>query len=388
MQKNIAMLNLRREYEYMKPQIDAAIERCLGHQRWIGGAELKEFEKRVAEYLGVRHALGVSSGTDALVIALRALALKREDKEYFTPGDEVLTTPFTFSATGEAILRSGATPVFVDVDERTFNIRADLIEDYIETHPEPEKIKGTVVVHLFGQAAPMGEVMDVARRYGLFVVEDTAQAFGGEWKGKKLGTLGDAGCYSFFPSKNLGGFGDGGMVVSNDEGLADYMRILANHGGRDKYMVELLGYNARLDTVQAAVLGVRLAYLDEFNERRRRIASLYNRGLEEVEGIITPVEVEEAFHVYHQYTLRVTNGRRDGLREWLKERGVATMVYYPTPLSRMKLFEDRAKTHRGLETAETLSREVISLPVEPLQEDEETTHIVDSIKEFMGPVEP
>ncbi len=388
MQKPIQMLNLGRQYEYMKPRIDAAIERCLGHQRWIGGPELKEFEERAAEYLGAGCALGVSSGTDALVIALRALALKREGKEYFVPGDEVLTSPFTFTATGEAILRSGATPVFVDVDERTFNMRADLVEDYIKTHPEPEKIKGILVVHLFGQAAPMGEVMDVARRHGLFVVEDTAQAFGARWRGKKLGTLGDAGCFSFFPSKNLGGFGDGGMVVSDDDGLTEYMRILANHGGRDKYMVELLGYNARLDTVQAAVLGVRLGYLDEFNERRRRTASLYNRGLEEVAGIITPVETEEAFHVYHQYTLRVTDGRRDALREWLEEQGVATMVYYPTPLNRMKLFEDRAKTHGGLETAETLSRQVMSLPVEPLQKDEETTYIVDSIKEFMGRVEP
>ncbi len=379
----IPMLNLRREYEYMRREIDDALKRCLEHQQWIKGKELREFEERSAEYLGVKHTLGVSSGTDALVIALRALALKNEGREYFEPHAEILTTPFTFTATAEAILRAGATPVFIDVDSETFNIRADLMEEYIKTHPMPERIKGTVVVHLFGQSARMDEILDVARRYGLFVVEDTAQAFGGMWKNRKLGTMGDAGCFSFFPSKNLGCFGDGGMVVTNNTELAEYMRILANHGGRDKYMVELLGYNARLDTLQAAVLLVKLGYVDEFNERRRRLASLYTSGLEGLDGVITPVEMPHAFHVYHQYTLRITDGRRDLLREWLKERGVATMVYYPAPLNRLKLFEDRAKTHRGVETAEALSREVLSLPVEPLQEDEETAYITDCIKEFM-----
>ena len=382
--KTIQMLNLRRQYEYMKARIDAAIEGCLVHQRWIGGPELKEFEKRAAEYLGVKNAIGVSSGTDALVIALRALALKREGREHFSPEDEIITTPFTFSATGEAILRAGATPVFVDVDERTFNIRPDLVEDYIKTHPTPERIKGILVVHLFGQSAPMDDVMAVAEKYGLFVAEDTAQAFGAEWKGRKLGAIGDVGCFSFFPSKNLGCFGDGGMIATSDDGLTEYIRILANHGGRDKYRVELLGYNARLDTVQAAVLCVRLDYLDEFNQKRRRLATLYNEGFGDVEALLTPVEMEGAVHVYHQYTLRVTDGRRDALRDWLKEKGVATMVYYPVPLDRMKLFEDRAKSHGELAIVDRLSKEVISLPVEPLQTDEETAYIVDSVRQFMG----
>jgi dTDP-4-amino-4,6-dideoxygalactose transaminase len=248
----VPLLDLGLEYEYMKDDIDVAIKKCLGHQRWILGPEVKEFEERVSGYLGAKHCIGVSSGTEALILSLRALAIKLKGQEYFTKDDEIITTSFTFTATGDAILRSGATPVFVDIDPETYNIAPGNIEKAVS-----EKTVGIIPVHLYGQSCDMDKIMTIAEGQGLFVVEDVAQAFGGMWKGKKLGSLGTAGAFSFFPSKNLGGFGDGGMVSSEDGEFVELVRMLLKHGGRDKYNVDHIGYRGppRISPVHAQGIG-------------------------------------------------------------------------------------------------------------------------------------
>ncbi|HAR94383.1 MAG TPA: hypothetical protein DCR97_00220 [Deltaproteobacteria bacterium] len=384
----IPMLDLKREYEYMKEDIDAAIARCLQHQQWILGPDVEEFEGKVAEYIDVRHCIGASSGTDALVLALRALALKTKGQEYFDRSDLVITTPFTFTATGDAILRAGATPAFVDIDSKTFNIDPDLIRKFLSSLSSRDlvRVKGLLPVHLYGRSCEMDDIMAIANEYGLFVVEDVAQAFGGGWRGRKLGSIGTAGAFSFFPSKNLGGFGDAGMVSTNDDQIAELVRLLLKHGGKDKYNVDHIGYNARLDTLQAAVLLAKLKYVDEFNERRRRIASAYNELFGGSEGISVPMQGSECDlvrHVYHQYTIR--HPERDKFREYLETNGIDSMIYYPTPLHKMKLFDEgRSMVLERPVVAEEAARSVLSLPVEPLQTQEEAAAIACKIQEFIN----
>jgi dTDP-4-amino-4,6-dideoxygalactose transaminase len=362
------MLDLKREYEHMKEDIDAAIRRCLDHQKWILGPEVQELEEKVVEYLGVEHAVGTSSGTDALVLALRALAIRLKGQEYFDRSDQVVTTPFTFGATGDAILRAGATPVFVDIDPVTYNISPVQIRNYLDHCAESGNVGGTKVIgilpaHLYGQPCQMDEIMAIAAGFNLFVVEDCAQAFGASWNGRKTGSIGVCGAFSFFPSKNLGGFGDGGMVCTNDGELTELIRMLITHGGRDKYSVEHIGYNARLDTLQAAILLVKLKYADEFNAHRRRIAGLYVRELRNIKGIVLPaVDSFSSDRVFHQFTVRVLDGRRDAFSNHLKVRGIDSMVYYPVPLHNMKVFYGRCTMHGNMEAAEQASREVLSLP--------------------------
>ncbi|MGB9642115.1 MAG: DegT/DnrJ/EryC1/StrS family aminotransferase [Candidatus Ratteibacteria bacterium] len=378
----IPMLDLKREYEYMKNDIDRAIRKCLEHQKWILGSEVEELEKKISDYLGVKFCVGVSSGTDALVLGLRALALKTRGKEFFESTSEIITTPFTFTATGDAILRSGAIPVFVDIDPQTFNIDVGKVAEYLEN--QGDKVVGILPVHLYGLACNMDEIMGLAEKNKVFVFEDVAQAFGGRWKNKKLGSIGQSGAFSFFPSKNLGGFGDGGMVATNDNEIADIVRILLKHGGKDKYNVDYLGYNARLDTIQASVLVAKFKYLDQFNEKRRMIANFYNENLKEIEQIVTPEIIPNAYHVYHQYTIRVKNGKRDGLQNYLKEKGIATMIYYPVCLHRMKLFEGKSKVFKTLINADNITSEVLSLPIEPLMKNEELQQIVSEIKSYFA----
>jgi len=417
--KQIPMLDLKLEYEYMKKEIDSAIGRCLEHQQWILGPEVKELENKIAEYIGVKHCIGISSGTDALVLSLRALAIKLKGKEYFDKTDKIITTPFTFTATGDAILRAGATPVFVDIDPATYNIDPVKIREYLsqtshstEEHEnvivrdkvpkqsqkgdsslmhemafsakDSNKVVGIIPVHLYGLACQMDEIMHIAKEYNLFVLEDVAQAFGGKWKDTKLGSIGTTGCFSFFPSKNLGGFGDGGMVSTNDDELADLVKMLVKHGGRDKYNVDHIGYNARLDTLQAAILSAKIKFIDEFNRRRREIAGQYNKGLQDLNGFILPTyrPSPSVYHVYHQYTIRVLNGKRDELQKYLKGKGISTMVYYPLPLQGMKVFDGRCKRSDSLKESEKAAREVLSLPVEPLMENEEIKCVVETIIEF------
>ncbi len=356
----IPILDLNREYAHMQGAIDKSIQKCLKHQQWILGPEVAEFEKKFSEYLSVKHCIGVSSGTDALVIALRALAIKIKGKEYFTREDKIITTPFTFTATGDAILRAGATPVFVDIDPQTFNIDPNQIEEALT----PDVV-GIIPVHLYGQACAMDRICAIGKKHNLFVLEDVAQACGGEWKNRKLGTLADMGAFSFFPSKNLGCFGDGGMISTHDDRLAELSRMLMKHGGKDKYNVDHIGYNARLDTLQAAVLLAKLKYLDKFNMRRKKIAAIYSKELEGISSILLPNAASES-HVFHQYTIRVSDGKRDQLQTRLKESGIGSMVYYPVPLHKMAVFKDRSVVGKSLTYAEKAAQEVLSLPIEPL----------------------
>ncbi len=385
--KQIPMLDLRAEYEYMKADIDAALRTCLEHQKWILGPEVKELEDKIAGYLGVKHCIGVSSGTEALVLSLRALAIKIKEQEYFDETDEIITTPFTFIATGDAILRAGARPVFVDIDPDTYNIDPSQIKEYLKNNAS--RVLGILPVHLYGQACHVDEIMSIAKEYNLFVVEDVAQAIGGMWNGsagspQKLGSIGTTGCFSFFPSKNLGGFGDAGMVATNDNEIAELVRMLLKHGGRDKYNVDHIGYNARLDTIQAAVLLAKFKYIDEFNERRRAVAELYEKGLQGIKGISLtlpePLPLSEMYHVYHQYTIRTKN--RDELQTYLKDKGIGTMVYYPFPLHKMKVFDGRSIIAGTLEEAEKAVTEVLSLPIEPLHVKEDTKYIIECIREY------
>ncbi|KPJ98016.1 MAG: hypothetical protein AMK71_12125 [Nitrospira bacterium SG8_35_4] len=380
--KTIPMLDLRLEYEYMKEDIDSAIKRCLDHQRWILGPEVKELEDKMASYLGVKHCIGACSGTEALVMSLRALAIKRKKEEFFERSHEIITTSLTFTATGDAILRAGATPVFVDIDPETFNIDIDQIEGYIA---KSKNVVGILPVHLYGQACNMVEIMRMAAQHDLFILEDVAQAYGGMWKERKLGSIGTAGAFSFFPSKNLGGFGDGGMVATNDDEIMELVRMLLRHGGKDKYNVDHVGYNGRIDTLQAAIVSAKMKYIDEFNERRRKIAELYTRELSNIDGLVLPVKnvTMPDGHVFHQYTISVLRGKRDELQKYLKEKGISTMIYYPYPLHKMKVFGNgRSISFGNLSNAESATENVLSLPVEPLQSMEDTTSVIDALRKF------
>ncbi len=382
------MLDLYREYEYMKNDIDLSIQKCLQHQKWILGPEVQELEEKISSYVGARHCIGVSSGTEALVLSLRALAIKRKGEEYFDRNDLIITTPFTFTATGDAILRAGATPAFVDVDPITYNIDPAKIREFLahggSTTRGPSNVVGLIPVHLYGRPCEMNQIMDIAKEHRLFVVEDVAQAFGAVWEGKKAGSIGDAGAFSFFPSKNLGGFGDGGMISTNDDEIDRLVRMLIKHGGRDKYNVQHVGYNARLDTIQASVLQAKLKYVNEFNARRNQIAARYNAGLAGIGGIRLPTadqtgQAGTGNHVFHQYTIRVLNDKRDRLKKALADRQIETMVYYPVPLHQMALFDNGDQGGR-LREAETAAREVLSLPIEPLMGNDEITSVVDAVK--------
>jgi UDP-2-acetamido-2-deoxy-ribo-hexuluronate aminotransferase len=392
--KQLPMLDLKLEYDYMKKDIDSAIQRCLEYQRWIFGPEVKEFEDAIRKYIGVKHCIGVSSGTEALVLSLRAIAIKLKGEEYFDREDEIITTPFTFTATGDAILRAGATPVFVDIDPFTCNIDAKKILSALSSMPSANKIVGILPVHLYGQPSNMDEIMGIAKEFDLFVLEDVAQAFGAMWKDKKLGSIGDVGAFSFFPSKNLGAFGDAGMIATNNDGIAELARMLLKHGGKDKYNVDHIGYNARLDTLQAAVLLAKFKYINEFNERRGKIAEIYNRELSGVKGLSLPIAFTnplltshssltvDSHHVFHQYT--VCTPKRDELQAYLKKKGISTMVYYPFPLHKMKVFEGKNKIYENMANAERAAKEVLSLPIEPLQEENDTMYVAGCIKNFFN----
>ncbi|MEO0085744.1 MAG: DegT/DnrJ/EryC1/StrS family aminotransferase [candidate division WOR-3 bacterium] len=371
---HISMLDLRREYQHMKQAIDDRIAATLKHQTWIMGPEVKELESRVARFIGTNHAIGCASGTDALVLALRALCLKLRGEEYFKREDEIITTAFTFAATGDAIVRAGATPVLVDIDPATFNISPERVAAALT----PRTV-GVVPVHLYGRACPMPELKALADRRKLFIVEDCAQSFGAAIGGRRCGAWGDAGAFSFFPSKNLGGFGDGGMVTTSDADLAELVDILRRHGGRDKYNVEFLGYNSRLDTLQAAVLLAKLDYIDDFTRRRQAVARRYTEELVAVPGIAVPKAAADSSHVFHQYTIRHTD--RDRLAAALGTRGIATMVYYPVPLHSMKVFSERCLPGGPLTEAERAAAEVLSLPIEPLLEPDEVAQVARGVRE-------
>jgi len=345
----IPIYDPRPEVEELWDEITQAVQEVLKSGRFILGPQVKAFEQEVAAYLGVKHAIGVNSGTDALVIALRALGVG--------PGDEVVTTPFTFFATAEAISVVGATPVFVDIEPRTYNIDPNLIEERITP-----RTKAILPVHLYGQGADMAPLLALAEKHNLRIIEDAAQAFGGECRGQKLGAIGDVGCFSFFPTKNLGAYGDAGLLGTDSDEIARAARMLRAHGSKKKYFNEMIGYNSRLDELQAAILRVKLPHLDRRNEARRRRAQRYHELLESLPGLIIPREATATRHVYHQYTVRIPGGQRDRVQRHLAEAGIDTMVYYPVPLHRLPAY---AGMNVFCPLAEALAEEVLSLPIWP-----------------------
>jgi dTDP-4-amino-4,6-dideoxygalactose transaminase len=355
----IPVLDLTAQYRALKPALDAAMEQVAASGHYILGPHVQALEADLAAYCDCRFGIGVGNGTDALHLALRALRIGT--------GDEVITTPFTFVATTEAIGMVGATPVFVDVDPDTFNIDPAQIARAITP-----RTKAILPVHLYGQPCDMDTIMEVARGYKLYVVEDCAQAIGATYKGRKVGSFGDAGCLSFFPSKNLGCFGDGGMVVSNNEELAGRVEMLRRHGGRVKYHHSELGLNSRLDELQAAILQVKLPYLDTWIAARQVIAARYNQGLQSSAGVLRPLELGSpgpgspspvARCVYHQYTVRVRH--RDAVQARLSQAGVATMIYYPVPLHRQEVHTDLGGRPGDFPAAEMAAAECLSLPMFP-----------------------
>ncbi len=378
----IPVLDLKPEIRHMRTELDEACRRVLDHGRFIMGPEVKEFEQQVAEYMGAAHAVAVNSGTDALLIALRAAGIGE--------GDEVITTTFTFFATAESIEMTGARPVFVDIEASDYNINPDRIEAAITP-----RTKAIVPVHLFGKAAAMARIMAIAEKHNLMVVEDCAQSFGAtyqaacagceeqcdaEWRsklqGRQTGTIGRAGAFSFFPSKNLGGFGDGGMIVTDNTALAEEAAMLRVHGARKKYHNEVLGYNSRLDTMQAAMLLVKLSHIDEFNRRRREVARRYREELGDIDGLQLPAIPDDG-HVYHQYTIRLNGTDRDAFADALRGEGVQTMVYYPVPCHHLPLYRDGAPE---LPVAESVSRDVISLPMGPFLSEEDQQKVISAVK--------
>jgi dTDP-4-amino-4,6-dideoxygalactose transaminase len=366
----IPILDLQPEIEALWDELNAAFQRVLRSGQFIGGPEVEAFESEVAAYLGVEHAVGVNSGTDALVIGLRALGVG--------PGDEVITTPFSFFATAESISAVGATPVFADADERSFNLDLATVEPLIT-----ERTRAILPVHLYGRPAEMTALLALAEQYGLRVVEDCAQSCGARYEGRQTGTLGDVGAFSFFPSKNLGGFGDGGLLATDNCAVAEQARMLRAHGGRRKYHNELVGYNSRLDAIQAALLRVKLPHVDAWNAARHEAARRYEALLAGVGGLVLP-EVPEG-HVFHQYTVRVLDGRRDAVAEALAAGGVGTMVYYPVPQHALPVY---AGLGARCPVAERLAGEVLSLPMGPHLTEGVQERIAEAVRVALSPASP
>ncbi len=374
--KPLQMVDLKSQYLRIKPQIDSAIQGVIDSCQFVKGAEVKAFEQELAQYLNVKHVVACGNGTDALQVALMALGLK--------PGDEVITTDFTFIATVEVIALLGLKPVLVDVDRETFNVDIQEIEKAVTP-----RTKAIVPVHLFGQCANMEAIMEIAAKHNLYVVEDTAQALGAEYRfsngsTKKAGTIGNIGCTSFFPSKNLGCYGDGGALFTNDDALAEQIRSLTNHGMKVRYHHDQIGVNSRLDTVQAAILRVKLPHLDEYNRARRTAAEKYNAALSELSDIETPATTAFTNHIFHQYTLKVKNGRRDALKRHLDEQGIPNMVYYPIPLHQQKAFAPYMTENDEFPISEAISGEVLSLPMHTELDDEQISRITAAVKAFFS----
>lgn len=367
----VPLLDLRAQFESMRDDVLHRIMEVVETQRFIMGPQVGELEEAIARLSNARFAVGVASGTDALLLSLKLLDLE--------PGDEVITTPFTFFATAGAIHNAGGTPVFVDIDPATFNLAVEQVEQAVTP-----RTRAIVPVHLFGQMAPMERIMAVATKHGLAVIEDAAQAMGarrkidGRWHA--AGELGMTGAFSFFPSKNLGGWGDGGMILTQDEKAAERLRKLRTHGGAKQYHHEEVGTNSRLDTIQAAVLLAKLKHLARWNEARRERARFYDQALRGIDGIVAPCADEANEHVYHQYTVRAA--RRDALKEHLKSGGIGSAVYYPKPLHLQPCFAELGYREGSLPEAERAAREVLSLPVYPELTTRAQEYVVEQIRSF------
>lgn len=362
----IPMVDLGKQFAEIREEIMDVMNRVLESSHYILGPKVHEFEKKVAEYIHVSDAIGVASGTDAIHLSINALGIR--------DGDEVITTPFTFFATVEAILYTGAKPVFVDIEPETFTMDWGRIEEKITP-----RTKAILPVHLFGHPSDMERIMGIAERHGLHVIEDCAQAFGAEIKGRKVGSFGDAGCFSFYPSKNLGAYGDGGMISLNDRDFSDSIRSLRNHGSKGSYIHDSVGFNSRLDEIQAGILLVKLKRIDEYNRKRRQKASLYNELLHDI--VTCPTERNGAVHVYNQYTIMCN--KRDGVRSWLRDNGISSVVYYPCPLHLQNALSFLGHREGDFPNAEKASTEVLSLPIYPELEESSIEEIAEIIKKVV-----
>ncbi len=344
----VPMVDLKKQFHEIRDDILKVLTEVLESTQYILGPKVSELERRIAEYYAVSQAVGVASGTDALHLSLNALGIEK--------GDEVITTPFTFFATAEAILYTGATPVFVDIEPDTLNIDVSQIESKIT-----KETKAILPVHLFGLIADMEEILKIAKEHNLKVIEDCAQSFGAGLNGKKAGSFGDAGCFSFYPSKNLGGYGDGGIIALHDTAVADEIRKLRNHGSKGSYIHERIGFNSRLDEIQAGILLIKLNHIDEYNRKRRQHAAIYNKLLSDT--VRCPVEKKGTYHVFQQYTIR--SPKRDEIQKRLKENGISSVVYYPVPLHLQEALRFLNYKEGDFPIAERTAREVLSLPLYP-----------------------
>ena len=360
----IPLTDLKKQYQSIKEEIDSAIEQVIAKTNFILGSEVEEFEKEIANYLNVKFAVGVASGTDALVLALKALDIAE--------ADEVITTPLTFIATAEAITRAGAKPVFCDIDEKTYNIDTNKIEEKITP-----RTKAILPVHLYGLPCEMDKILSLAKKYNLKIIEDAAQSFGAKYKDKKVGDIGDIGCFSFFPAKNLGAFGDGGVISTNDEQTMQKLKFLRNHGQTRNYHYTMHGFNSRLDTLQAAILKVKLNYIDKWIKTRQKNAEYYKKLFSGTD-IITPFIPDYAYHSFNYYTIR-TKGNRDAIMNHLKENGIASAIYYPLCLHLQEVYKDLGNKLGDFPVAETMQNEVLSLPMYPELEKKEIEEIVKTV---------
>jgi dTDP-4-amino-4,6-dideoxygalactose transaminase len=368
---NVPLLDLQAHYVALRDDLQQAVERVMSSQRFVLGDEVRGLENSIAGYCHTGHAVGCASGSDALLLALMALDVK--------PGDEVITTPFSFFATAACITRLGARPVFVDIDPRTYNIDASQVADAITA-----RTKAIMPVHLYGQCAAMDPLLEVGERRGVPIVEDAAQAIGATDNGRPAGSMGLIGCFSFYPTKNLGGAGDGGILTTNDTHVAARLRRLRAHGGANEYEHDEVGINSRLDELQAAVLRVKFPSLDRWSEERAQKAAVYSKLLSEADlsfPLVTPYVRDDGRHIFHQYVIRVP-GNRDALMEHLKARGVGTKVYYPIPLHRQACFSYLGYKEGQFPESESAAKETVALPVYPELSEEQQVYVVESIKEF------
>lgn len=360
----IPLVNLQLQYKSIKKEVDKAIDSVIKNADFIMGKDVSLFEEAFSHYTGARYTIGVSSGTDALFLALLALGVKQ--------GDEIITTPHTFVATASAVSMCGATPVFVDIDPKTYNIDPKKIEEKIT-----KKTKGMIPVHIYGQPADMDAIAKIAKKHKLFVLEDAAQAHGALYKDRSVGTIGDAAIFSFYPGKNLGAYGDAGAVVTNNENIAQMVKLLRNHGRREKYTHDILGYGDRIDTLQAAVLLVKLKHLGKWNKRRREIAKMYNDLLKDL-PIVLPYEPKNVTSVYHIYAIRVKD--RDKVYEGMKKVGIDVGIHYPTPLHLQPLYKSLKYKEGDFPEAEELSKQTLSLPMYPEITNQDIRQVVSSLR--------
>ena len=372
------MVDLKGQYMKIKPEVDAAIQNVIDNTAFINGPIVKEFAQNLSDYMGGCHVITCANGTDALQIALMALDLK--------PGDEVIVPAFTYVASAEVIGLLGLTPVMVDVDYETFNVTVENIKKALS-----DKTKAIIPVHLFGQSCDMEPILAFAKEHGLYVIEDNAQAIGAEYTfsdghKEKTGTMGTIGCTSFFPSKNLGCYGDGGAIFCKDDVLGEKLHMIANHGQKVKYHHSVIGCNSRLDSIQAAILNVKLKHLDEYGKARHAAASYYTEKLKafdpEQKYFITPKELEQSTHVYHQYTLKIKNGKRDALKQFLADKGIPSMVYYPLPLQEQEAFKPITRAAEDLNVSKDIAYSVLSLPIHTELTPEIQDNVIETVLAF------